>query len=141
VLRRVAPAKGAKKNQFISSFALSAIFAFFASHLSSGAEIPPSTSGGALRFCDHKRAARGGGCVKTLGKSTGKNLRRADFCLGARCAFVITKAQRATYGAQTLTVPPAPAVAREGRDETWIPCPAPIPPTAWRPAGRPPAAR
>jgi len=63
----------------------------------------PSTSVVALRIDDDKRAARGGGFVKPGGKAAAKNLRRTDFCPGARCAFVTTNAQRATYDAPTAS--------------------------------------
>jgi hypothetical protein len=57
----------------------------------------PSTSGGALRFCDHKRAARAVTRADSRGKPTQKILKNADFHPAGRCAFLITNAQRATY--------------------------------------------
>jgi hypothetical protein len=58
--------------------------------------ISSSTSCVVLRVCRHQSAARGEGSAELLEKHA-KKFCKGRFCFGARCVFLIKKAQRATY--------------------------------------------
>ena len=60
--------KGRNERVFFALFAIFVNFVIFASHFPLGAEVAPSISSGALRFCDDECAARRDGFAFCLGK-------------------------------------------------------------------------
>src|SRR4051812_31023505 len=62
------------------------------------AQFAPSISSVALRVCRDECAARATAHAESTAKAMRKILPRSDFPPPARCAFVETNAQRATYG-------------------------------------------